>query len=635
MSEAVVEGQTNPEGMPISAIFSLEGMGKPEYRNAVVNRVLSEFSRLSKGVQGTLRSAVNEEIIPTTGGFRRGQAGRALGNSNFLLQEPVQQALILSDALSIAVLRCWAESHASLREKVEHHLVGRGMDSSGPNLQEKLFTNFWPTEEWKAEQDAFSQAHQEFEQDDIAVMLCYVSGRFPLESNRESDAGYVGSTLSAALFYLRELPPTAPEWEQEIPNFVASVSSLIEEKASELLWSANFDAVVETVNAEFSELMQFFEMDTQKWKAARVSQEAESAATLALAERLQYLLAEYQPFHERASGISEERERSRKRDELQSLILNTLQEIDGLMAEDPDSKASNSPEEPQPDGPATPEDSPVPEEVPEDLRPAPGPSGQQPIPEREPPHANPLQEALPVSDTAVAGRAVAAVAVAEPPAIEATEYTALRSENLDLRNGADALSAENQDLRDELESLKGELYGSQEMEESWRLAYLSSREGYSQPDETTALSSVDSVSGAVEMAKERFKKELTFAPNSESSIESNPFVRPEKVWEALQWLATIYYKSKMGRLRVTNFDQSIKEACGWWYKSDQGETTVSRYRKSYTARAYGKTYRLEEHIGKGTNFDARYTIRIAFDWDDDLRQVIIGYIGRHQQTDAS
>jgi hypothetical protein len=91
----------------------------------------------------------------------------------------------------------------------------------------------------------------------------------------------------------------------------------------------------------------------------------------------------------------------------------------------------------------------------------------------------------------------------------------------------------------------------------------------------------------------------------------------------------------MGRLRVTNFDQSIKEACGWWYKSDQGETTVSRYRKSYTARAYGKTYRLEEHIGKGTNFDARYTIRIAFDWDDDLRQVIIGYIGRHQQTDAS
>lgn len=632
MAEEVVERQTNPEGMPISAIFSLEGMGKPDYRNAVVRRVLSEFSSLSKGVQSTLRSAVNEEIIPTTGGFRRGQAGRALGNSNFLLQEPVQRALILSDDLSIAVLRCWAESHASLRKEIEHHLVGHGIDSSGPGLTEKLFTNFWTAEEWKAEQDTFSQAHEEFEQDDIALMLCYVSGRFPLESQWEPDEGAVGSALSAALSYLRELPPTAPEWERMIPNFVASVSALIEEKASEFQWFSNFDTVVEAVNREFSELMLFFEMDTQQWQAARVSQHADSAATLNMAERLQSLLAEYQPFHERASGISEERERSRKREELQPLILNALQEIDDLMAEDSDSESSNPPEEPQPDGTAAPEDNPSPEEAPKDLRPAPGPTGQQPVPEQGPTHANLLQEALPASDTVVAGPVVA---VAEPPAISAAEYAALQSENLDLRNGSGALSAENQSLRDELESLKAELYETQEMEESWRMAYRSSQNGYSQPDETADLPSIDSVSTAVGMAKERFKRELTFAPNSESSIESNPFNRPEKVWEALQWLATIYYKSKMGQLRITNFDQSIKEACGWWYKSDQGETTVSRYRKSYTAHAYGRNYRLEQHIGKGTNFDARYTIRIAFDWDNDLRQVIVGYIGRHQQTDAS
>ena len=107
------------------------------------------------------------------------------------------------------------------------------------------------------------------------------------------------------------------------------------------------------------------------------------------------------------------------------------------------------------------------------------------------------------------------------------------------------------------------------------------------------------------------------------------------MWEALQWLATTYYKSKMGQLRVTNFDQSVKEACGWWYKGDQGETTMTRYRNSYTTHAHGRTYQLAEHIGKGTNFDARYTIRIAFNWDDGLRRVIVGYIGRHQQTDAS
>ena len=141
------------------------------------------------------------------------------------------------------------------------------------------------------------------------------------------------------------------------------------------------------------------------------------------------------------------------------------------------------------------------------------------------------------------------------------------------------------------------------MEESWRLAYLSSKGGVHDAIADTPRE-IESVNAAVEAAKERFKGQLTFAPNSESEIEGNPFIRPEKVWEALQWLATTYYKSKMGQLRVTNFDQSVKEACGWWYKGDQGETTMTRYRNSYTTHAHGRTYQLAEHIGKGTNFDA-------------------------------
>ena len=631
MAEEVVDGHTKPKGMPVSAIFSLDGLVEPEYRSAVVSRVLNEFSNLPRGIQDSLRSAVNnQEITPATGGFRRGQAGRALGNSSFLLQEPVQQAVLFHDDLSLAVLRCWAESHASLRESVERHLADRGLDSSSAGLSEKVFPGFWPVEQWKAEQKAFCQNHDEYEQEDVALMLCYVSGRFPLASDPDSSEGDGSAALSAALSYLSELPPTAPEWEEEIPNFAASVSRLIEEKAAQLRWSADFDAIVAAVRRDFAELLGFFEQDTHYWTASRVSSEADTAVTLTLAQRLQSLLTEYQPIHERAPGISEERERSRRREELQPLILEAVHEIDGLMSGEAGSEESDSPEEPEPDGPSAPDDTPPPYELPEPSGPATAQTTQRPSPEREPPLANPLQEALPVSDTAPPVRPVA---VAEPPGI-AAEYNALQSENHGLRNNADSLRSENQHLRDEVEALKAELYDSQEMEESWRLAYLSSKDGFLEPDES-AVPDVESVNAAVEMARRRFKKELTFAPNSESNIESNPFIRPEKVWEALQWLATTYYRSKMGQLRVTNFDQSIKEACGWWYKSDQGETTVSRYKKSYTAYAYGKTYRLEEHIGKGTNFDARYTIRIAFDWDDDLRQVIVGYIGRHQQTDAS
>ena len=333
MAEEVVDGQTNPKGMPISAIFSLEGLVNGEHRSAVVNRVLNEFSNLSKGSQNALRTAVNEEIIPTTGGFRRGQAGRALGNSSFLLQEPVQNAVLLSDDLSMAVLRCWAESHPSLHEEVVRHLADRGLDSPGPDLSEKLFPNAWPVEQWQCEQGVFGQAHDEYSQDDVALMLCYVSGRIPVEPDPLAGTGEGGASLSATLSYLRDLPPSAPEWEREIPDFAASVSRLIEEKAAQRRWWADFDAMVGDILASYGELLEFFECDAEGWAAARVSPESDSADTLRLAERLRSLLSDYSSVHERATGITEERERVKRREELQPVILGTLNELCGLMTE--------------------------------------------------------------------------------------------------------------------------------------------------------------------------------------------------------------------------------------------------------------------------------------------------------------
>ena len=39
--------------------------------------------------------------------------------------------------------------------------------------------------------------------------------------------------------------------------------------------------------------------------------------------------------------------------------------------------------------------------------------------------------------------------------------------------------------------------------------------------------------------------------------------------------------------------------------------------------------------GKGTSFDPQNTIRIAFDWDDEEKRVVVGYIGRHQKNRRS
>ena len=633
--------------IPINAIFSLDSLVSSERRAAIVSRILNDFARLPVAAKNTLRSAVNDEIVPTQPvaakasvndeGQASGQAG-ALGISSFMLQGPICQTVVSSEVLAAALLQSWSESHSQLKEAVERHLTGRGLTTPGPNLQKKLFRGYWPVDQWEVEREAFTQTYgDDFDPEDVALMMCYVSGNFPKAPDSDSGQeapGSLNDVLSASLSRLRELPATASEWERQIPDFIASVSRLVEEKAAQLRWTEEFDAITQETTETYGELLAFFECDTRGWAGARVSHEADSTSTLRLAAGLKSQMAEYLPVHDRAPSISEELERSKMRAELQPTIVETIKAISSLMtvqfdasekerrpveSSAPSSKESR-PEasqtavaEQSPQGtdliaqPAVLEDQPRKAEFPPES-PSPSPSGSVPIPE--------------------------AAAHNEKPSINTEHYTALQSENLGLRDNEQAMRSENHDLRNEVEVLRTELFSSQEREDSWRMAYRSAMDG-SREEVGVPPPLVESVPDAVEMAKGRFRQELLFAPNSESSIEDNPFLDPSRVWEALQWLGTTYYASRMGRLRVTDFDQSIKEACGWWYKGDQGETTVSRYEKSYTTRVDGKRYTLVEHIGKGTTFDARYTIRIAFDWDRDRRQVIVGYIGRHQQTDAS
>ena len=619
--------------IPINAIFSLESVISPERRVAIVSRVLNDFSSLPVAARNTLSAAVNEEGIPAPGGFRKGQAGRALGVSGLLLQEPVSQTVMASGALAAAVLQSWSESHSQLKEAVERHLTGRGLTTPGPNLQEKLFRGYWPVDQWEVEREAFSQTYDDdFDPEDVALMMCYVSGNFPKAVHPDAESSVpesLNDVLSASLSRLRELPASAPEWERQIPDFIASVSRMVEEKAAQLRWTEEFDAAIRDTRETYGELLEFFECDTRAWSGARVSHEADSPAALKLAATLKTQLAEYLPSHERAPSISEELQRSRRRSELQPAIIETVQAIASLMNADVDVSFA---EPPSAESLPPPADTPIagqePAKATEHLhqRPfqPPSPKGEQDLPEMplKPPSSSGADQ---VTGTPEGSR---------EPSVNTDQFDALRTENVGLRDNQQALLSENQDLREEVEALKTELFSSQEREDSWRLAYRTVKDG-SAEEVSVSPPAVESVEDAVDMAKGRFRQELLFAPNSESSIEDNPFNDPLRVWEALEWLGTTYYASRMGRLRVTDFDQSVKEACGWWYKGDQGETTVSRYEKSYTTRVEGKRYTLVEHIGKGTTFDARYTIRIAFDWDRDKRQVIVGYIGRHQQTDAS
>lgn len=595
------------KSLQLNAVFEVMNQA---YREAVVSRALSFRGELTSEGNSALNAAIQKSRIRVTG-YRD-----SLRAPHTLLRGPISQALDFYPELAGAVLQAWVESQQTLHDKIVEYLKDAGLEAEYPDFQAGKFRRLWPRNVWHSSKDKFIQenAEDQFNEDDAALMLCYVTGRLPLtagEGEPDKAAGSVGEYLDQLLEFLKVLPPTAPEWRDVLPNFIESVSYLIEEKESELKWADDFGAAVQTLRTGFYDLLAFFEQDTDSWAAARVSPGIGTASALGSVEVLHSLLADYLPVHDRAPSITEEKERISKRNELLPKILGAIQDIGSLMTGEADGNLAAG-------FPAIPRLNEAKADPPADADSSPAPA--TPVHEHE---TSPLQEALTASEQA-----------AEQPGFSDAEYSALQSENRVLQDDAHALRAVNQDLREEVEALKAELYSSQEVEESWRLAYRAAIGGSTEEPEE-AHSPVESVNAAVEMAKSRFKQELLFSPNSESNIESNPYIYPNKVWEALQWLASTYYPSKLGRLRVTDFDQSIREACGWWYKGDQGETTLSRYEKSYTTRVEGKRHWLAEHIGKGTSFDARYTIRIAFDWDRERRQVIVGYIGRHQQTDAS
>ena len=655
-----------------SAFASISEM-IPDYLDVVVGRALDSRNQVSTQAQRELQLVIRDTV--RVAGFQN--ADRALST---VLRGPVSRSVLNSNRLAGAVLKVWAESHKTLLDIVTEHLRGMGIPDEYPDFSKERFRDFWPDDSWERESDRLLEIHSELSEADVALMLCYVSGKMPNPSapsmnddqgndDREDEVSIEVSSndafFSQWLERLRDLPAGAAEWEQA-RNFIASATEIIEAKESERNQAARLEAVITEIRDEFSEVLAFFQRDAAPWYAGRLSSASIIAEALETVSELKSLLAEYRSVLERAPVITEEMARREKRAELESRILPIMDRVDLLMAgaqrpeDDPPPSGLLSSQERPEDGPAgqpdrtdqpqlrggPPDDSPSLAEAHDGydelslLGTEAGeqqPTNQQPANEQSSGHNDRPEGADPESDESsgpedhhpedpIVGGLAHNTSTANEQAAE--ERTFLDEEYIEL------LNLEKEDLEEKVQSLESGLRDSQGMEKYWRLAYQAERSKSADVGED-APSPIESVGHAVGLASERFTGKLLFRLNSKSVVEANPFEDPEAVRDALKWLATDYYQSRVGELSVPDFDRSIRETCGWWYKGNQRELTVNKYREWYTTKVDGRTYQLDEHIGKGTNKDARHTIRIAFDWDRDRRMVIIGFIGQHQQTDAT
>ena len=619
----------------------LAGMSE-ECVEDVAGRVLGHLGRASPESRRAFQNELDKLNLRIPG-FR--SASRAPAH---LLTTPVQIGLLRSDDLAGAALRVWAESRQGLRESISERLndIGAyiGVSADYPSSDENRLRGHWSKEAWEIEKDRFAGLHDDADENDIELMMCYVSGLLPGtaddDDERETASGAVERTpgvlnlMELCAADLEELPVSAPEWDSAIPDLAARIAEIVGAKREERGRAATLDSFIADTVDDFSAELSYLESDISSWSADNLSESGGIATALGMCEELRSALAELRAVRESAPGAtrSAERERRNRNDELEDVALGLLDRIGRLMSgkplpdDDPPSKADRARNRPETStSPQT--------EPPTGQRGDTAPTSRHPqaFPEFESEQL--YRENLSLQSERDELNRLNESLRTENSRLESENET-LRSENRTLANEAQFLRADKADIERGAEALRSRLTAAENDVETWRLAY----EEESQIPRMTVKDvpmRIENVSDAVRYAGDMFPDRLLLKTNSKSQVRDNPFEKPEDVWEALKWLATSYRDARAGVSSVPDFDLSVRETCGWQYKSDQHETTRNKYREWYTTKTNNKTYWLLEHIGTGASKDARHTIRIAFDWDKDEKLVVVGYIGQHQRTDAT
>ena len=573
------------EGPPLSKIFHL--MPDP-FSETVVERALKFRGKASDGLRREFNSAIGASV--RVNGFRN--ASKATHKQ---LAGPVLEYLDRAgdSRLTRAVLRTWEESQSSLRSLVAEHLSAAGQRVAGPDYESCRFNGIWDQDDWIRERKVLVEGSKDgLDEDDVALMLCLVSGRIPAPDHLDDELPPIESgRFRRWIDELDDLPPRASDWE-DAEAFAKAVEHLAVRKQKEFIIErfTSFNEDLDSCKEKFADELQYLDLELGAWFDAAFERLDILPEAQDLVDELKGQLSAYRPIRPQAAVLNEERRRSKARERCEEAILRIADQWDKLMS-------------------------------------AP----------REAPALKVAESQGNYATGKASGRAAAAAEQSEE------RLDALRSELEQLKRDHESLQAKNAGMQSDKELLDKEnselkrLLGQSEATgEHWRQAYVLEKGKSKREDEAQAPGELASVSDAIARARETFPDELVIALNSKSRKNNCPFQKPDEVFDALAWLATEFRRMRLNPGANPDFNKSIKEACsGWFYKANQTEVTMSQFVDWYRTSVGGQTHDLSSHIGKGTSFDPKSTIRIAFAWDEENQRVILGFIGLHQKNRSS
>jgi hypothetical protein len=160
---------------------------RQDYRLTVVRSALSALPSLP----GNLRAAVDKlskKLVRVPGFRNASQAPTSVRVA------PTATAFEKNAELTAAILAAWAEAHPDLRQEVFDLLTARGWEVLPLEADRAKLPGFltrWPKgEDFDVLNKAYAEAHpgQEHNTDDVSLMVVWVSGRLPVDTDEDDEA---------------------------------------------------------------------------------------------------------------------------------------------------------------------------------------------------------------------------------------------------------------------------------------------------------------------------------------------------------------------------------------------------------------------------------------------------------------
>ncbi len=292
-----------PVPIPVSEMFHLA----EDRAGDVVHAALQHRRAASEGARSALNAAIDHSAIAVPG-FR--SPSRAQDD---VLAGPVLDELLHgNDRLASAVLRTWAESLPGLADIVSAHLQAKGVAITP--AKKDAFDAVWPESRCTMESCVLAAENPEINAEDASLMLCYLSGRFPIEVHMQSDL------FERFLGQLCALPPGAPEWN-EVFIFHNEMTTTIAARLADLslVQKREFDDAIASIAVDYADELGYLGIDLST--ASEAVGMGLTRSALAFAESLRSALETYREVRPQGPTKSEESERAQQRDACEAGIL--------------------------------------------------------------------------------------------------------------------------------------------------------------------------------------------------------------------------------------------------------------------------------------------------------------------------